>query len=145
MSPQKRGKVRGIRVWGLISISAFFSVWMYTCSSPALFSGLSINISRLCIKANGFFLRTPPPQCQLLCSIKLLSGSIVTWWVISGRTLPGSLPLFIIIFLCWSQFSSSNVFPTFKKQHKINIHSSETVIQHPRKYKTFSLVPCVCF
>lgn len=48
ISPQNLSKVLGILVCGLISIRTFFSVWMYTCRSPALFNGLSININRHC-------------------------------------------------------------------------------------------------
>ena len=46
ISPQNLSKVRGMRVCGLISMSTFFSVLMYTCSSPALLRGLSNSISR---------------------------------------------------------------------------------------------------
>lgn len=44
--PEKRLKVRGIRVCGFISISTFFWVRMYICSLPALFRGESIRDSR---------------------------------------------------------------------------------------------------
>lgn len=43
-----------------------------------------------------------------------------TWCVISGLMLPGFLPLLTIIFLCWSQFNSSKVFPTWEKDKNRN-------------------------
>lgn len=36
-----------------------------------------------------------------------------TWWVMSGRTSPGSRPFRSSSALCLSQLSSSNVFPTY--------------------------------
>ena len=41
ISPEKRLKVRGRRVFGFISIKTFFSVCMYNCILPALLRGLS--------------------------------------------------------------------------------------------------------
>lgn len=46
INPPNRFNVRGIRVWGLISINTFLAVWMYTCSKPARFNGESNNINR---------------------------------------------------------------------------------------------------
>ena len=48
MRPANRLNVRGIRICGLTSISTCFAVWMYTWSSPALFSGLSSSCIRHC-------------------------------------------------------------------------------------------------
>lgn len=42
---------------------------------------------------------------------------VLTWCVMSGLICPGFLPLLTIIFLCWSQFNSSKVFPTCEIQN----------------------------
>ncbi len=47
ISPQNRLNVLGILTCGFTSIRTFLVVWMYTCSRPALFSGLSRSIMRL--------------------------------------------------------------------------------------------------
>lgn len=110
MSPQNRGNVLGILVWGFTSISTFLWVWMYTCSKPALFSGLSINIRRHCRQDYTFH------KCQLNYVIQSKmtlqqDTKSVTWWVMSGRAELKSRPCFFRIDLWSSQFSNSNFFP----------------------------------
>jgi len=46
MSPENRLKVLGILVCGFTSIKTFFCVRTYTCSFPALLSGLSSRVSK---------------------------------------------------------------------------------------------------
>lgn len=46
ISPLNRLNVLGMRTWGLTSMSVFFAVWMYTCSSPALFNGESSSVNK---------------------------------------------------------------------------------------------------
>lgn len=46
IKPLNRLNVRGILTCGLTSIKTPFAVWMYTCNSPALFSGESSNVRR---------------------------------------------------------------------------------------------------
>lgn len=43
-----------------------------------------------------------------------------TWCVMSGLISPGFFPLLTIMFLCWSQFNNSNVFPTWQTTYKQN-------------------------
>ena len=48
---------------------------------------------------------------QVSHSVYILSELLLTWWVISGLAVAGSLLFFFIIPLWWSQFSNSKFLP----------------------------------
>lgn len=113
---------------------------MYTCSSPALFSGLSISISRHCIRAKQYIFKITTTAMSVPLQHKAqIKRHIAEWlyfylmsdiWANIARV-PSALYYNILVLVTVQQLKC---FPNLKETEQ-----NKTETQHPSTYKTLSI------